>query len=1120
MHGLHVYRASRIEALARLLAEQLADQVHGNALEPQRVVVAHLGLKRWLFSELSRRRNADGSPGIAANLEMLLPGEWWDRLADGVIGPSDSSVWQHAVLRWRLFALLDDATGEAELQRYLDHAPPRRRWHLAERVARLFGQYQIYREDWLLEWAQGHAAPASAWQARLWRRLLKDGGDAPRIERAQQLQLALQRGADLTGMAPVHVFGVSHLPPVLLRGLQLVARSRPVHLYFPDPCRELWDYLRSKRSLLRLGPMPDAQYLEVGHPLLASLGRVGQEFAASLNVHDETQHWRDEADEAESDVAGMPLLARVQEGIRRMQPGLAALSSDADPRRDDSLRVHACHSRLRELEALRDALLAMRDARPDLEPREIVVMAPDIQTYAPLLPAVFGVPGRWHDAGLPYHLADVALSATHPVYAVWRQLLGLSQSRCTRAEILGLLDAPALARRFGLHGSRRARVAGWLREAHVAWALDASMKTSFGAPAEDLHSLAFGIDRLIAGWLMGKTDLHQVLEPAVATEPVVVPMSDVTGSDFDLLAGLSMLLGWLVDWRNASRAVRSGGEWSAWLSRRIETCFDPDPEDQDSRDALVQIQRIAARLGSEAAAAKLRCELPWAVVAEHQHAALDEVPAVQPYVAGGVTFCGMVPQRTVPFRVVAILGLGEGVYPRAATRGSLDLIARYPRHGDRSSLEEDRYLFLEAIMSAREALHLSYICEGADDGAMRNPAAPLSELLKYLDEAFGWMDSASAPWFVRHALQPFAPIYFEQPSPAAVWRPDPALRSYAHAYAGVVATGQAPAGARPILPSVTKAPPSVLDTGGPVNLTELRLFLRNPARVQARELLGVRLPELDEEGDDGEPLAARVDARLRLPRQILQQALVRGQRVLPEDVPAWLARSGLLPAGEAAQQVWRALRSSVQAALGLLDGHPCLQATNVEVECRFEDDCGNFVSGEVPALCDAEGGYWLLRIETRKTLDFGVRLPLWLDAAALALSVGEQFRGCLLVQLHEDGARFEREAESITRDSQVLREGVGRLRRLQAAVLAGHALYFPATAWALANADPGQRRARAMTAWSGDGRRPGERDRSPGYAALLTRGLNWLEDPESWTRFETLALDLRTMLSASTEAVP
>lgn len=1120
MQGLHVYRASRIESLARLLAQELADEVPRSALVPQQVVVAHLGLKRWLLSELSRRRNADGSPGIAANLEMLLPGEWWNRLADAVIGHADSGVWQHAVLRWRLYALLEDPTGEPELKRYLEGAPPRRRWHLAEHLARLFGEYQIYREDWLREWARGQASPDSAWQAKLWRRLLREGGEAPRIERAQQLQAALERGADLAGMAPVHVFGASHLPPALLRGLQLVARSRPVHLYFPDPCRELWDYLRSDRSLLRSGLTADAHFLEVGHPLLASLGRLGQEFAASLNVDDEAQHWRDEADEAESDVTGMSLLARVQEGIRRMQPDLAALSTDADPRRDDSLRIHACHSRLRELEALRDALLAMRDARPDLEPREVVVMAPDIQAYAPLLPAVFGVAGRWHDAGLPYHLADVALSATHPVYAAWRQLLGLAQSRCTRAEILGLLDAPSLARRFGLDGSGRARVAGWLQEAHVAWALDASMKPSFGAPAEDLHTLAFGIDRLMAGWLLGRTDLGHVLEPTIDAEPAIVPMGDVAGSDFDLLAGLSQLLGWLVDWRSASVSVRSGEEWSAWLSRRIETCFDPDPEDQDSRDALIQIQRIAARLGSEAVAAKVGCELPWGVVAEHQRAALDEVPAGQPYIAAGVTFCGMVPQRTVPYRVVAILGLGEGYYPRAGTRGSLDLIARHPQPGDRSALEEDRYLFLEALMAAREALHLSYVSEDASDGGMRNPAAPLAELLKYLADVFGRADSLAAPWFVRHALQPFAPVYFEQSSPTEAWRPDPALRSYVAAYAGAVATGQSPPGAMPILPAMTMAAPEASAAGGPVDLAGLRFFLRNPAKVQARELLGVRLPELDEEGDEGEPLAARVDARLRLPRQILQQALVQGERALPERVPTWLARSGMLPAGEAAQHAWLTMRGSAKAALRLLEGHPCLQAAAIEAECRFGDGSGYFVSGAVPALRDAEGGYWVLRVETRKTLDFGVRLPLWLDAAALALSFGEQFRGCLLVQLRDDQARVDPEAASVTRDARLLRQGVGRLCALRDAVVAGRALYFPATAWALANADADQRRAKAMAAWSGDDRHPGERDRSPGYAALLTRGLDWLADRESWDRFEALALDLRAMLATSAVATP
>lgn len=1118
MQGLQVYRASRIEALAQQLAQQLADDPPASALVPQQVVVAHLGMKRWLLSELAQRRNADGSAGIAANLELLLPGEWWQRLGDTLLGPVDAMPWQHAVLRWRLYALLAGPAADPTLQRYLEDAPPRRRWQLAEHLARLYGEYQVYRADWMAAWVQGHAPAEVAWQAALWRRLLRECEAVSRVERGQQLLAALDAAAGGQASA-VHVFGVSHLPPLLLQGLQLAARTRPVHLYFPDPCRELWDYLRSRRSLLRAGVEPGTQYLEVGHPLLAGLGRMGQDFALAVNADDTAQHWRDSGDEADADVASRPLLLRVQESVRRLQPELAGGERAGGARADDSLRVHACHSRLRELEVLRDALQALRAARPDLEPRQIVVMAPDIGAYASLLPAVFGVPGQWHDAGLPYHLADVPLAATHPVHAAWRQLLQLARARCTLGEILGLLDTPALARRFGLEGAARARIAGWLHEAHVAWALDASMKPAFGAPAEDLHTFAFGLDRLMAGWLLGR-DADTPLLPVAGAAPLpIVPLAEASGSDFELLAGLARLLDALATWRSAADAMRSGADWSRWLAQRIEACFDAGPDDRDSREALAQLQRLAARPALETEAAALRGELPWDVLAEQQRAALDEIPAHPPYVAAGITFCGMVPQRTVPYRVVAVLGLEEGVYPRASTASSLDLIARHPRRGDRSALEEDRYLFLEALMAVRDGLHLSYVAENVADGSARNPAAPLAELLAFLDEAHRCEGDADAPWLVRHPLQPFAPVYFEQPAPGEDWRPDPALRSYARAYAGAAGAGTAPAGASPVLPAVPAAslPPAPAEAAEPCDLARLRAFLRKPAQAQARARLGVQLPETDDEAADSEPLGVRPDARLRLPARVLMQALGQGESALPERIPVALARSGQLAAGGPGQEAWRVARASALAGLRLLDGHPCREAVPDACACRFEEADGRVVEGIVPSLRDASGRHWLLRVETRKVLDFGVQLPLWLDWAALVLGLPEgNVGGCVLLHLREGAATLDADAAALPRDPAFLRRGVSRLCALHDAVLAGRAWYFPATAWAVARAEAGQRRANARKAWEGEPRHPGERDRAPGYAALLTRGQDWIADAAGWQRFEALALQLDALRTGST----
>ena len=1110
MPGLYVYRASRLEALAEQLAQQLAAQPPAAVLTPQTVVVAHLGMKRWLLGTLAQRRGRDGSSGIAANLHLLLPSEWWLRLGDALLGVDASAAWQREVLRWRILDLLDARSDDNALRRFLDTAPPRRRWQLAEHLARLYGEYQVYRPDWLLAWAAGSTTPRDAdWQAALWRRLLAGSATQPRVQRSQRV-LEMLAATRAEHAEPVHVFGVSHLPPVLLQALQLAARTRAVHVYFPDPCRELWDYLRSQRALLRAGSEAAAQHFEIGHPLLASLGRIGQDFTLALNADDSAQHWRDPQDDSDASIVAAPLLQRVQDSLRRLAPELAGAPPGARSREDSSLRVHACHGRLRELEALRDALLALRVQHVDLEPRQIVVMAPDIQAYAPLLPAVFGTPGQWHDAALPYHLADVPLAATHAVCAAWRRLLQLAQARCTLAEVLDLLDTTALARRFGLDGAARARVAHWLREAHVAWALDAAMKPAFGAPAEDLHSFAFGLDRLMAGWLLGSDEPGRVLRAATATGQTIVPLVATGAGEFALLAGLAQLLDELARWRAAAQAQHDGAGWSAWLAQRIEACFVAESEDNAEQVALEQLRRLAAQPATELAAAGVDRVIPWDVISAQQRAALDEMPARQPFVANGIAFGGMVPQRTIPYRVVAVLGLNEGAYPRNSPRSSLDLILRHPRSGDRSALEEDRYLFLEALMAARTALHLSYIAEDAAQGSARNPAAPLAELLAFLDDAHDVTASdAPRPWRVQHALQPFAAVYFEQAD--ATWQPDPALRSFAAAYAEAGGPGHAPAGAAPLLPRAG-LPVAVMEADAS-SLAQLRAFLRKPAQATARQMLGITLPEIDDDAAEDEPLAPRTEPRQRVPAQLLAHALAQGHTELPTRAPEWLARSGLLPAGAPGALAWRSLRAPVDAALALLHTQACARAQAVEIDCTLCVDDGTTLSGSVPALRDAEGRHWLLRVETRKTLDFSVRLPLWLDWAALALTLpAAQLGGCVLLHVHDDSAEMDEAAANVGTDATALRAGMAQLCALRSEVLHARRWYFPATAWAVAESAPELRMARARDAWEGGYERSGERDYTPAYAALLTRGRDWIAEPQAWRDFVAQACALAVLV--------
>ncbi|MEO6926915.1 MAG: exodeoxyribonuclease V subunit gamma [Rhodanobacter sp.] len=1096
---LIVHRGSRTERLADELARQLEAQRPANPLVAQTVVVAHPGLQRWLLGRFARRQGPHGEHGIAANFDMILPWQWFERCARRVLGEEAlvGGAYRHELLRWRLLMTLPTLKS-AEVAGYLagdDSA--RRSFQLAEHLAGVYTQYLLYRPEWILDWEKPGSRDRD-WQATLWRQLQAGIQRPHRASRSAALLDAL--GAEPHPPAtPLHVFGVSHLPPDVMQALQVTAQRTPVHLYFPDPCREYWSDLRSRRFQLKQVGDPEALYYEIGHPLLVALGRIAQDFCITLDEC-EAIELRDPLDDAEPSPDAHTLLARLQSSIRCLQPDLvgapvreqSAKLQDLLPtlRHDASLRVHACHTRLRELEVLKNAMLRCLADNPGLQHREIVVMAPDISAYAPYLAAVFGEPAKYRDdaAHIPWHLADVGMARMHPLLGAFVQVLDLAESRFTVSEVFDLLDVPALARRFALDGAARDALESWLHRAHVAWGLDATMKAEAGAEAIDANSWQFGLDRMYAGLIVGADGEDRLLDD-------ILPLQGVSGGATEALGQLDRLLGELRRARAAFAGERSLAGWSEWLQQLIDALFLADPRDEAENHALDTLRRLVADLGNQAAETGLVAALPWSVPREALSGSLGAVPERQPFLLGGVTFCGLVPQRSIPFQVVCLLGMNEGEFPRSGQDAGINRMSRQPRHGDRDTRNEDRYLFLEALMSAREVLHVSYIGEGVRDGKPRNPAAPLAELLQFLDEQHGVAgdEHADRPWFVRHPLQPFDARYYERDA-AGQPRHDPRLFSYDPAFMATPSSRSAP--------RFLDIPVSVpISATGEISLDALQRFWRDPAKAVLQRVHGISLQALDESGwPDREPLETGIARIERIDRQLLFEALANGTRVLPDQPPIWLARSGLLAGGVIGERTWAELRIQLQP---LLDGARPLfadgRAQSLPQAVDLDLGDGMRLTGSVERVFrGASGSPLLFDVQAARPAGLKDLIGYYIDWAVLRLSQPGVVQGDYL----EPGTKTQpvRRASLLqlihAQESDQLRHGLRSLIEASRHAEQQPLLFFPKTALAWALADPDDRTSKSRSAWEGGYNQAGERDYAPGYAALLTRGLD-LFDPGS-----------------------
>ena len=1123
--GITVFRASRLEALLEPLDFLLRTQAPGSPLAPQTVVAAHPGMRQWLAGALARHR---GAGGIVANLEIVLPSRFLEDLGHALspANGAEANPWRREVLRWHLHALLE-APGDPTLRAALAGPDAAlRRFQLADRLARIYTQYMAYRPDWLAAWARGVArVPDAGFHPALWRALCERIGPARphRGERLAALARALREGARVPDAdQPLHVFGLSHLAPAELDVLQALASQRPVVLHLPDPCREYWAGLRSPREqLLALARDPftaeaEAAFLDQDHPLLAAWGRLGQHFmlqVQGLEAARDVRHVRDELDsDALPGDAG--LLARLQHGLRTLSP--RATAEDPRPwlqrRADASLRVHACHTRLRELEVLRDALLRARADDPSLEPSDIVVMAPDIRAYVPLLPAVFGAPGDPH-APLPYHLADVPLAQAAPLFVAFRRLLATPHARLTAPELIDLLGQPDIARRLGLDQDALDALARQLGAARAAWGLDAGFRAAFDVPARAEHTLAWAMDRLITGLVFGDEG-----EPAVRRLPdgeSLVPVPGLGAASAPALAALDHLLQQLAVLRAQAAAPQPASEWSRRLEEHLDALFLPDPGDAAGREAMDALRALVRRLGSEAREAGGDPPLAYAVVRHWLHEQLDAVPARQRFLAGGITVCGMVPQRAIPFEVVAVLGLNEGEYPRGDVDAGLDPIRRpgNRRLGDRDTRSDDRYLFLETAMSARRRLHLSYLGADPREDTPRNPAAPLAELVALLP-ADADVDAGPA-WCVRHPLQPFDPRYFDGR--------DAALFSFDVAQADS-APGQAD-------------PPQLLPLGAPpaaggereVEWEALRRYFRDPAREVLARGLRARLEALDADGlADDEPLEPRLDPLDRVARRLCLAMLAAPGTPAPAQAPEEMRLGGVLPAGALGERAWAdevaSAEKLVQVAATRADAAglftPAL-APRVEAPALWRQPGRFRLLGTPGTIHGRDDALWVFEAwphrKNEAALSLGDRIPLFLAWALLRLAPENAARAVRLCALVPPGRHGTPWQDAINAEDAAWRAAGPALRQVLSAGLeqrvqvlleawarpaADPAPYFPGVATALVR---GAAPEKVDDAWHAEARH------APGYARLLGRGLAPGED--AGTR-EALAAQARALAEA------
>ncbi|MGD9056268.1 MAG: exodeoxyribonuclease V subunit gamma [Desulfobacterales bacterium] len=768
MPGLNIFTSNKLEILAAQLAQQLKTAV-SEVLKPEIIVIQSSGMERWILQELASYN------GICANIHFPFPNTFLDHIAQQVM-PDDEqpSLFEPDILMFRIMKALPGCKimpGFERLNAYLaDDTRRLKELQISSKLADLYDQYQVFRPEMIIGWEQGKNPEDNEdhWQAELWRQLQNGRNNQHRASQQrnliEQLQTHPERFPDLPQR--IFMFGISYLPRFHLETFAALSEVVETNVYLLNPCQEYWGDIVSQKQMQRIqrsyshsAEIITELHLEEGNRLLASMGAHGKDFHTVISSFDF------QINQNYQDPGCTTLLSCIQSDILNLRDRRPAPSSSDEqgesltaPNRapgiaidpsDTSIQIHCCHSPMRETEVLHDNLLAMFEVDPQLRPKDIVVMTPDIDTYAPYIQAVFEtvIDERLY---IPFSIADRGAREQSRLIDGFSSFLELKGTRLSVSRVLRLLEAPGVREKFGLKRRDIEIVERWIRDTRIRWGIDANHRRKLDLPAVSENTWYAGIRQLLLGYAMPGN--HQRMFDDI------LPYDAVEGKDIHSLGKFLDFCDAVFRYARGLTGAKRLRTWSTLLKHVLDDFFLPDEENQREINSL---RVILDELGQRQTDAAFEEKLEFDPIRFYLERRLAKLQFSSGFMTGGVTFCAMLPMRSIPFKVVCLIGMNSDAFPRDSQPLSFDQIAQHPRASDRSRRNDDKYLFLESIVSARNTLYISYVGQSIQDNSRMPPSPLVSELLDTIEKGFALPGKNIRERVLRfHRLQAFSSEYF------------------------------------------------------------------------------------------------------------------------------------------------------------------------------------------------------------------------------------------------------------------------------------------------------------------------------------------------------------------------
>ncbi len=864
----NIFKSNKMENLMGALVSVL-DHVPDNPMMPEWIGIQSRGMKQWIVMQMAQRF------GVCTNMHFAFPRQMVDQILTSFNPPEDIEDLENQkdslnedFLFWSVLKLLNENRSSKELssiENYIkEDETGKKLYQLSMKIAKVFDDYQVYRPELLIDWQKGRQThpshetfkdPVAQWQAKLWNQIVsKDPQNHLAFKAGLFLEKFFSKTISKDNLpSRMSLFGISTLPELFLQVFEKVSEMMDINLFLLTPSNQFFFDIKSAGQIGRIALKQEAPidpavlYYEMTNPLLSSLGTSGKGFHASLeafNYHEPFDDLFQDPTSAANESHTM--LSNLQSDIlnlhhrkegNREAPVIIAAS-------DTSICIHACHSPMREAQVLKDLLLNEFEKDAELAPHDIIVMMPDVEAYAPFIESVFAL-----ETPLPFSISDRRKKSESEPLDAFLKILALGNSRLEQSCVLDLLLSESIAKKFKITFDEISMIEKMAEDAKILWGRDAGHRETLGLPPFEENTWQFGLQRLFMGMAMPE-DQDMLVQD-------ILPCQFFEGLDLEVLGKFAAFCHALFSGLKTLAGQKIIGKWCEALKQISISLMDRNYKNGED---LIFLSQTIDQLKEDAQKAGFNEIVSFDMIFSILEQKLDLNISQGNFLAGNITFCNIMPMRSMPFKIVVLMGMDEKSFPRQAFNPGFNLIKKYPKPGDKIERDEDRYLFLETLLSARSKFICTYTGMSIQDNSKIPCAGVISELMDTMDQSFILPKGIGYHFF--HPLHPFNEEYFNQAGSFFSFSKNncriaralcPRISKTGRSETGTSETtksqkdgSQSRVFIRPSSKKESKAPPS------PITLDEMIRFFKNPVEGFIKEGLDIKMQDIEEQTQDRE----------------------------------------------------------------------------------------------------------------------------------------------------------------------------------------------------------------------------------------------------------------------------